>query len=119
MLETLQRLATWMRPAAPFFAGVAILLFALCAVLVLTTRSASADRVLMPAIAGLLWTLCGYVFVRTFESVPAPASPDMSAWRRLKRGVSRAWHWLLAAAFAAATIAALLVTNHLIREALG
>jgi hypothetical protein len=119
MLETLQRFANRMRPAAPVFAAAAVILFLLCAVLLLTTGSAAADRILLPAIAALVWSICGYVFVRTFESVPAPPAPGMGAWARVRRSTARAWHWMLAAVFAAATVAALMLTNRLIGEALG
>jgi hypothetical protein len=118
MLDTLQRLARWMRPAAPVlaFAGFALLL--LCVGLLLLTEAARTDHLLLPAIAALVWCLCGYVFIRTFQQVPAFPSADLRGWQRLKRLFARAWHWLLALIFIATSIAALLLTSRIISESL-
>ena len=61
MLDRLQRLASWMRPAAPFLvlAGMALLLLCL-ALLFLTDGGERGDKLLLPAIVAMIWCLCGY-----------------------------------------------------------
>ncbi len=71
MLDTLQRLARWMRPAAPMLALAGLALLLLCIGLLLLTEAPRTDHLLLPAIAGLVWCLCGYVFILTFQHVPA------------------------------------------------
>jgi hypothetical protein len=118
MLDTLQRLACWMRPAAPLFALAGLVLLLLCIGLLLLTEAPRTDHLLLPAIAGLVWCLCGYVFISTFQHVPAFPDADVRGWQRLKRLFSRAWHWLLALIFIATTIAALMLTKNIIGESL-
>jgi hypothetical protein len=118
LLDTLHQTARRMRPAAPALAVVGLLLFALCAMLLLFAQAEAPDRILLPAIVGVLWCLCGYVFIHAFAEVPAPPGAELSGWPRLQRQLARAWHWLLAVVFVAITIWALLVTNNVIGEAL-
>ena len=98
-------------------AGLALLL--LCIGLLLLTEAPRTDHLLLPAIAGLVWCLCGTVFILTFQHVPAFPDADVRGWQRLKRLFSRAWHWLLALIFIATTVAALMLTKNIIGESLG
>jgi hypothetical protein len=118
MLDTLQRLARWLRPAAPLLALAGVALLLLCIGLLLLTEAPRTDHLLLPAIAGLVWCLCGYVFILTFQHVPAFPADDMRGWQRLRRLIARAWHWLLALIFIAATIAAYMLTSRIIGESL-
>lgn len=117
MLDTLQRLAQWMQPAARYLSVAAVILLLTClGLLLLTAGGERGDRLLLPAIAGLVWCIFGYVFIQTFESVPAPPGAEIRGWRMLKRRLARAGHWLLAIVFLGATIAALTLTNRIISE---
>lgn len=119
MLERLHGLASAIRPAAPFLAAVAALLLIGCALLILTTRSAAMDRILLPMIAGLVWSVCGYVFIRAFETIPVAPHPGMRTWAKLRRRMARAWLGLLALALGGAMLAALSLSGRLIGEAFG
>lgn len=118
MLDTFQRLARWMRPAAPILAIASVALVLLCIGLLLLTEAPRTDHLLLPAIAGLVWCLCSYVFIVAFQHVPAFPHGDVRGWRRLKRLFARAWHWLLALVFIATTIAAFMLTTRIIGESL-
>ncbi len=119
MLDALQRLASWMRPAAPLLGILGLALLLLCGGLILFAQGATGDQLLLPAIAALAWCLCGYVFIHVFQQVPAFPDADLRGWRRLTRLFARAWHWLLALVFLGTTIGALMITNRIIGEALG
>jgi len=116
MLDRLHRLARWMLPAAPFLALAGFALLLLCTGLLLLTEAPRTDQVLLPAIAGLVWCLCGYVFIMTFQHVPASPGADLRGWQRIKRLFARAWHWLLALIFIATSIAAIMLTKNIIGE---
>jgi hypothetical protein len=118
LLDTLHQIARRTRPAAPVLATVGLLLFALCAGLLLFAQAEAPDKILLPGIVGVLWCLCGYVFIHAFAEVPAAPGPDISGWPRLRRQLARAWHWLLAFVFVGITLWALLITNNVIGEAL-
>jgi hypothetical protein len=118
LLDSLHRVARWMRPAAPIIALVGLALFTLCAGLLLFAQAEAPDKILLPAIVGVLWCLCGYVFIHAFAEVPAPPGAELEGWPRLKRQLARAWHWLLAVSYVGITLWALLITNHVIGEAL-
>jgi hypothetical protein len=119
LLNRLQALARWLRPARPLFVGVGAIAFALAAYLVVFGDPQTSDPLLLPAIVGLLWSLCAALFISTFEAVPQPAGPDLRGWARLRRRAARLWYGLLALAFLGLTVAALLLTRRLIGEALG
>ena len=119
MLDRLQRLASWMRPAAPFLvlAGMALLLLCL-ALLFLTDGGERGDKLLLPAIVAMIWCLCGYVFILAFETVPAFPGAELHGLRRLMRLFARAWHWLLAIIFIGVTVAAIMLSARILSEAL-
>ncbi|NBC13808.1 MAG: hypothetical protein GVY09_10780 [Gammaproteobacteria bacterium] len=119
VLSRLQSVARWLRPALSVFSALAALLLLAAAYLVIFGDPQRSDAVLLPAIVGFLWCVCAAVFITTFESVPPPATADMAGWPRLKRGLARGWYGLLALAFLGLTVAALLLTNRLVGEALG
>jgi hypothetical protein len=114
MLEFLSRLARRIRPAAPLLAVLAGLLFSAIVVLILTTGSAAADRWLTAGVAALLWTLCGWVFIQAFATVPPPPEPGLRGLRKLQRQLNRAFHRLLALALVGLVLASLLLTKRLL-----
>ncbi|WP_295882495.1 hypothetical protein [uncultured Thiohalocapsa sp.] len=119
MLHRLQGFARWLRPARPLLVALGLLAFALATYLVLFGDPQTSDPLLLPAILGLLWCLCAVVFISTFETVPPAPPADVTGLSRLKRRVARLWYSLLALAFLGLTVAALLLTNRLLGEALG
>lgn len=118
-LSRLQAFARWLRPARPLFVGVGGLAFLLAAYLVVFGDPQTSDPLLLPAIVGILWSLCAALFVNTFETVPPAAGPELRGWTRLRRRLTRLWYGLLAIAFLGLTVAALLLTRRLLGEALG
>ncbi|MGB5834529.1 MAG: hypothetical protein WBG92_21435 [Thiohalocapsa sp.] len=116
MLELIARIARGMRPAAPVLGAVGFGLVLLCGGLILFAPGDSGDHLLLPAIAALVWCLCGYVFVQAFETVPAVPGPQLRGWQRFRRLIARGWHWLLAGVFLSATVAALSLTSRIIGE---
>jgi hypothetical protein len=119
LLHRLQDVALWLRPALRPFIGLGALSLALAAFLVLFGDPQTSDPLLLPAIVGMLWCLCAALFITTFESVPPPAGADLRGGQRLKRAVARVWYRLLALAFVGLTVAAILLSQRLIGEALG
>ncbi len=119
LLTHLQSAARRLRPALPGLVGVGMALLALVLSLVVFGDPQRSEALLLPAIVGLLWCLCAWVLITTFDAVPAPASAVPSRWGRFKRRIARAWYWLLALAFLAVTASALLLTYRLVAEALG
>jgi fatty acid desaturase len=118
MLDTLQRLSARMRPAAPALGWAAVLLLLGAAALLLVGQAAVGDELLLPVVVAMLWCLCGYLFIRSFETVPERPDAGMGRWQRFLRRLARAWHWLLALAFVGITIAALSLTNRIVGELL-
>ncbi|MGD2019886.1 MAG: hypothetical protein PVJ47_02445 [Thiohalocapsa sp.] len=119
LLNRLQALARWLHPARPLFVGAGAIAFILAAYLVVFGDPQTSDPLLLPAIVGILWSLCAALFISTFETVPPPAGPDMRGWAGLRRRATRLWYGLLALAFLSITVAALLLTRRLLGEALG
>ncbi|KAA6185997.1 hypothetical protein F2Q65_06410 [Thiohalocapsa marina] len=119
ILDTLHRLARRLRPVAPALATIGLLLLAASVGLLLWRQEQASDVMLLPAIAGMLWCLFGYLFIRSFERVPAPPDPAARGWRRLKARLARGWHGLLALVFGGVTLWALWITVWILREAIG
>jgi hypothetical protein len=118
MLQILQRTASRLRPAAPVLAAAGVLSLIAVAALLLLAPGAAAEAWLRLAIVALLWSLCGYVFIQAFQQIPPPPDAAMGAWQRLSRRLARGWLWLLALVFVGTTIAAVLLTNRLVTDAL-
>ena len=116
MLDTLAILARRIRPAAPLFAGAAAVLFVAAATLVVADSTGRADAWLTLIIVLLLWSVCGWVFIRVFATVPAAPLREQAGLPLLMAWLNRAFHWLLALAFAGTTAAAVLLTARLIEE---
>ncbi|ESQ07879.1 MAG: hypothetical protein N838_21435 [Thiohalocapsa sp. PB-PSB1] len=118
MLDILQRIARWMRPAAPVLGILILLLFLLCGGLALFIQSEFGDRLLMSTIAALLWCLYGYVFIQAFDNKVAVPTPDSRGWQRLKQRLTHLWLQLLVFVFIIMTLAVLWLTNRIISEVL-
>ncbi len=113
MIDSFQKLAGRIRPLRFVAVGAGGLLSVVAAALIFLSDQRENDQYLIPCAVGVLWCLSAYVFVTTFESVPAKADTIRGVWRRLGRRVHRGWYWLLAFVFMGSTIAALLLTMRL------
>lgn len=116
MLERISTLARRLRPLAPTLAVISALLFVVVVALVLTTASERADRWMLAALSGFLWTGCGVLFIHAFAEVPAPPAPTLGAFARLKAQLNRALHWLLLLVFVGLTLGVLSLTGRLLGE---
>ena len=116
MLERISTLAQRLRPLARPLATISALLLAAVVVLVLTTASERADRWMLAALSGFLWTGCGVLFIHAFAEVPAPPAPTLGAFARLKVRLNRALHWLLLLVFVGLTLGVLSLTGRLLEE---
>jgi len=116
MLETLSRYAISLRPLRPGL-GIALALLALVATIAIFNPKIAGLQTALPAlITALLWVLCGLVFIQVFATVPAPPDADLQGWSRLVRRINRGFHWLLFAALAMITAAAVMLTARLIGD---
>jgi hypothetical protein len=116
MLDALSILAQRIRPASPLFAGAALVMFLAAAALIIGDTSGRADQWLALILTMLVWSICGWVFIRVFATVPPPPTPDHQGLALLLAWLNRAFHWMLALIFAGATAAAVLLTSRLISE---
>jgi hypothetical protein len=116
MLDAIALLARRIQPAAPVFAGTAVLLFIAAAGLILLDSTGRADPWLTLIIVLLLWSVCGWVFIRVFATIPAPPAADQQGIALLLAWLNRAFHLMLALVFAGATVAAVLLTSRLAGE---
>ena len=115
MIERLQRIARNIQRLR----WILFLLAPASAVLVLASVIdnpwLSDDRWMMPGVVALCWSLVLLSVGRLFESVPPPATREMSWFRRLKRSMERGLLWLLGAAMLGLTGAVLLLSWQLLR----
>ncbi len=110
MLDALRRLAVWAAPVR----NLALIAGALSLVTVASIAvTSSGDRLLIPGLVGLLWSLSTYAFVTTFRFVPAPTAPGEGRIARLKRRLKRGWYGLLALVCVGSTVAAVWVSFRL------
>jgi hypothetical protein len=116
MLNAISILARRLRPAEPALAAAAVLLFLAAAVLVVVDSSGRTDPWLALIVVLLLWSVCGWVFIRVFATLPAPPFAGQRGLSLLLAWLNRAFHWLLALVFAATTVAAVLLTSRLLGE---
>jgi Mn2+/Fe2+ NRAMP family transporter len=117
MLERLSRYAVRLRPLTPGL-GIALAVLALVvAIAIFNPKIAGLQTALPALITALLWVLCVLVFIQVFASVPAPPDASLQGWSRLVRRINRGFHWLLFAALALITAAAVMVTMRLIGDA--
>ncbi len=113
MLDRLKQLAVKLQPART----PALLLALAClggVAFTLLIIPQAGDRFLIPLLALLLWSLSAYALITTFRAIPSPPATDAGLLQRHKRGLHRAWYWLLALVFLAATVAVLRLTFRLI-----
>jgi fatty acid desaturase len=116
MLETLSRLAVHLSPLRHALTIALALLAAVAALAVFNPDMAMLQSALPAIVAGLLWALCGIVFIHAFATVPPPPPADLRGASRLLRRINRGFHWLLFIIFAGITAAALLLTARLIND---
>lgn len=62
------------------------------------------DPWMIPGIVGLLWSLCTYAFITTFDSVPPKADVSMGLSGKVIRAINRGWYWFVGLLFTLATL---------------
>lgn len=113
MLDRLKQLAVRLQPArAPALLLVSACLAGVAFILLVTPQAG--DQLLIPLLALLLWSLSAFALINTFCAIPSPSVSDTSLLQRVQRRLHRAWYWLLALVFLAATVAVVLLTFRLI-----
>lgn len=118
MIDTLQRIARRLRPLRHVALILAFACLAALLVIVFGLPAASdANRFLVPALVGFIWSLSAYGFIDTFQSVPARMDRAGGWMARAGRSLVRAWFWCLAALLGGSTLAALFLTYRLIAVA--
>lgn len=116
MLERLAMVAGWLRPLSGLLAALGLGLLVVVAVLIVTSTSERTDRWLFPALIGLLWSGCAWLFVHAFAHVPPPPGPPPHSLARFRAQLERALHWLLAIAFAGLSLSLVSLTGRLFDE---
>lgn len=105
MIDQLQRAAR----ALQFLRVPAIVLglvaLATLLVLMLASPSREGDRLLIPSIVCLLWSLSTYAFITMFREVPEKSGKRSRFFARVRRAIVRAGYWLLAVVFVTTTLA--------------
>jgi hypothetical protein len=119
MLALMQSLAARLQPAAPWVAALGVIALSVAVLLVLFGGAAGDDRALLPLVVAVVWCLIFWLFITTFESVPAPAGPTKGVWSRLKRHTARLWYRLLALTLVCLTVAAVMLSIRLVGSAFG
>lgn len=112
MLDTLQKIALFIRPLRYPVVVVGLLCVAALGVIVFGAPAAGEqNRYLVPAIVGFIWCLSAYGFIDTFQHVPEKADRERHGFfARIKLGFYRGWFWILAVLLGASTLAALFLT---------
>ena len=113
MLERLRQLAVRLRPGRTPALLLTLFCLAGLAFILLVTPQAG-DRFLIPLLALLLWSSSAYALITTFHTIPSQTTADAGLLQRIQRRLHRAWYWLLALVFLAATVAVLLLSFRLI-----
>lgn len=115
----LERLSTWALRLRRWQGTLVVLALALLVVVIalaLTTASERADRWLLLALIGLLWTGGALVFILAFAEVP-PATVELPpGWPRRWARLNRWFHWALALVFSGLVLSAVSLTGRLFEE---
>ncbi len=105
MLDRLHRIARRIRILKAPLLTLSAICLAMAVYIILNSASHTENRLLIPSILGFLWTLTSATFITSFISLPAKAETTDGWWRRMRRALSRFWHWLIGLLFIATTLA--------------
>ena len=114
MIDAFHNLALKLRPLRGAVIALSVAFVLAAAAVVLLGDSPAHERLLMPAVVGLLWSLSAYVFIVAFQHVPTKPA-DRNGWfARTGRSLRRGWYWLLALVFLGTTSVAVFTTVRLV-----
>jgi hypothetical protein len=109
MLEQLKRYAQTMRWLRPICL-TAFAVFGLMFIDAIAGWVIGDDRLMIPGLLGMTWSLLLYIAIVSFPNVPAPAAATDSGWQRTKIRIRRFGYILLALGVVIIALATLRMT---------
>jgi drug/metabolite transporter (DMT)-like permease len=116
MIETLNKLAVFIRPLKWPALIIAIMLLIIAVAVILSEDSQEEDYLLIPAITGFLWFFCLYALIANFQAIPRPVESKDRFFRRIKIRLYRLWFFILGGTFILTTGLIFFLSIRLIKE---
>ena len=114
MIEKFGTIVKIIRPARPVFFLLSVISFLSFLYLLLAGRPLDQDRYIIPAIVVFLWSLSACAFIDNFSGMQELTVDEAGFWKRLRLRLQRAWYWLIALVFTAATLFGLALSYKLV-----